>query len=120
MSGPSGRGESGEPGVAAPHSRLPILQGVPNAAGRVPVEVRFWKPPTPLVDLTVGPTLSQRLLLFTEVRDSGCRLSDEVTVNPCEGPCVLSESLPGQSEGGWLWEAARCPYQRGVSRKVKK
>ena len=73
------------------------------------VGVCFWNPPTPLASLSVGPTLSQELLLFTEVSNSGCRLSDKVTVNPCEGPCVLSESLPGQSEGGWLWEAARCP-----------
>ena len=109
MSSLSGRWESGEPGWLPPNSHLPILQGVPNAAGRVPEEVRFWNPPTPHASLSVGPTLSQELLLFTEVSDSGCRLSDKVTVNPSEGPCVLSESLPGQSEGGWLWEAARCP-----------
>ena len=61
MSVPSGRWERRELGVAVPPatagSHLSILQGVPNAAGRVLVEVCFWKAPTPLAGLSVGPAL---------------------------------------------------------------
>lgn len=44
-------------------SRLSILQGVPNAAVRVLMEVRFWKTPTPLAGLSGSHT--HGLLLFT-------------------------------------------------------